>query len=66
MHRSFYMGEKLLYYERRKEANGEIGSIIIDKMGTHATQLPLLSNLNYQLRMYPQGHQCCKGSTCSL
>ena len=49
MYRSFYMGEKLLYYQRRAEAinsNGEIGSIIIDKMGTHATQLPLLSNLN--------------------
>ena len=49
MHRAFYMGEKLLYYERRGEAassNGEVGSIIIDKMGTHATTLPILSNLN--------------------
>jgi hypothetical protein len=39
IHRSFYMGKKLLYYQRRAEAkksNGEIGSIIIDKMGTHA------------------------------
>ena len=56
MHRSFYMGEKLLYYERRKEAinsNGEIGSIIIDKMGTHATQLPLLSNLNSFNTVFP-------------
>jgi len=54
MHRSFYMGEKLLYYQRRAEAansNGEVGSIIIDKMGTHATQLPLLSNLN-QLKIH--------------
>ena len=49
LHRAYYMGEKLLYYQRRAEAansDGEIGSIIIDKMGTHATQLPLLSNLN--------------------
>ena len=49
MHRAFYMGEKLLYYQRRAEAansNGEVGSIIIDKMGTHATQLPILANLN--------------------
>lgn len=49
MHRAYYMGEKLLYYQRRAEAagsNGEIGSIIIDKMGTHSTQLPILSNLN--------------------
>ena len=49
MHRAFYMGEKLLYYQRRAEAatsNGEIASIIIDKMGTHATTLPILSNLN--------------------
>ena len=49
MHRAYYMGEKLLYYQRRAESqnsNGEIGSIIIDKMGTHATQLPVLSNLN--------------------
>ena len=52
MHRAYYMGEKLLYYQRRAEAansDGEIGSIIIDKMGTHATQLPLLSNL-YSLK----------------
>jgi hypothetical protein len=56
MHRSFYMGEKLLYYQRRAEAinsNGEIGSIIIDKMGTHATQLPLLSNLNQSKTVFP-------------
>jgi hypothetical protein len=56
MHRSFYMGEKLLYYQRRAEAansNGEIGSIIIDKMGTHATQLPLLSNLNSFKSVFP-------------
>lgn len=56
MHRSFYMGEKLLYYQRRAEAansNGEIGSIIIDKMGTHATQLPLLSNLNASNTVFP-------------
>ena len=56
MHRPFYMGEKLLYYQRRAEAinsNGEIGSIIIDKMGTHATQLPLLSNLNSYKSVFP-------------
>jgi hypothetical protein len=50
------MGEKLLYYQRRAEAansNGEIGSIIIDKMGTHATQLPLLSNLNSFKSVFP-------------
>ena len=52
MHRAFFMGEKLMYYQRRAEAansDGEIGSIIIDKMGTHVTQLPLLSNL-YSLK----------------
>jgi len=44
LHRAYYMGEKLLYYQRRAEAaasNGEIGSIIIDKMGSHSTQLPI-------------------------
>ena len=38
------MGEKLLYYQRRAEAansGGEVGSIIIDKMGSHSTQLPI-------------------------
>ena len=56
MHRSFYMGEKLLYYQRRAEAsnsNGDIGSIIVDKMGTHATQLPLLSNMNQCKTVFP-------------
>jgi len=56
MHRAYYMGEKLLYYQRRAEAsssNGEVGSIIIDKMGTHATQLPLLSNLNQLKATFP-------------
>jgi hypothetical protein len=50
------MEEKLLYYQRRAEAensNGEIGSIIINKMGTHATQLPLLSNLNQSKTVFP-------------
>jgi hypothetical protein len=50
------MGEKLLYYQRRAEnanSNGEIGSIIIDKMGTHTTQLPLLSNLNTPNTVFP-------------
>jgi hypothetical protein len=56
MHRAYYMGEKLLYYQRRAEAvnsNGEIGSIIIDKMGTHATSLPILSNLNSLTPPFP-------------
>lgn len=56
MHRAYYMGEKLLYYQRRGEAinsNNEIGSIIIDKMGTHATRLPLLSNLNQLSDHFP-------------
>lgn len=56
LHRAYYMGEKLLYYQRRAEAsnsNGEVGSIIIDKMGTHATQLPLLSNLNSLTDQFP-------------
>ena len=44
LHRAFYMGEKLLYYQRRAEAacsNGTIGSLIVDKMGLSNTGLPI-------------------------
>ena len=43
LHRAFFMGEKLLYYQRRAEAassNGSVGSLIIDKMGLGNTALP--------------------------
>ena len=47
LHRAFYMGEKLLYYQRRAEAassNGSVGSIIVDKMGLGNTGLPLCAH----------------------
>jgi len=47
---------KLLYYQRKAEAansNGEIESIIIDKMGTHSTQLQILANLNSPNSLFP-------------
>ena len=45
LHRAFYMGEKLLYYQRRAEeaacSNGTIGRLIVDKMGLGNTGLPI-------------------------
>ena len=38
------MGEKLLYYQRRKEAvdsNGEVWSVIFDGMSSYSTHIPI-------------------------
>ena len=44
IHRNYFLGEKLLYYQRRQEAkdsNGAVWSFIVDGMSSHSTHLPI-------------------------
>jgi hypothetical protein len=64
LHRAFYMGEKLLYYQRRAEAacsNGSIGSVIVDKMGLGNTALPICG---HSLKFTPAFQVSVTGAIC--
>ena len=64
LHRAFYMGEKLLYYQRRAEAacsNGSIGSVIVDKMGLGNTALPICG---HSIKFTPAFQVSVTGAIC--